>query len=77
ERGLIPPAPTTDPYRTDAPSLPASLGAAIDAFEADAVFRAALGDVVVDWYATIKRAEFARYLRHVSDWEQREYFEIF
>jgi len=32
---------------------------------------------VVDWYATIKRAEFARYLRHVSDWEQREYFDIF
>ena len=31
-------------------------------------------DTVVDWYATIKRAEFARYLRHVSDWEQREYF---
>ncbi len=59
------------------PVAPASLGAAVDAFEADAVFRAALGDVVVDWYATIKRAEFARYLRHVSDWEQREYFEIF
>lgn len=77
DRGLIPPAPTTDPYRTDAPSLPASLGAAVEAFEADTVFRTALGDVVVDWYATIKRAEFARYLRHVSDWEQREYFEIF
>lgn len=77
DRGLIPPAPTTDPYRTEAPSLPASLGEAVDALEADTVFRAALGDVVVDWYATIKRAEFARYLRHVSDWEQREYFEIF
>ncbi|WP_081318288.1 glutamine synthetase family protein [Microbacterium testaceum] len=77
DRGLIPPAPTADPYGADAVSLPASLGAAVDALDADTVFRSALGDVVVDWYATIKRAEFSRYLRHVSDWEQREYFEIF
>lgn len=77
ERGLIPPAPTADPYRTDAEPLPASLGDAVEAFLADDVFATALGPVVVDWYATIKRAEFARYLRHVSDWEQREYFEIF
>jgi glutamine synthetase len=75
-RGLTPPAPTTDPYRVDAPALPESLGAAVDAFVADDAFRTALGDAVVDWYATIKRAEFSRYLRHVSDWEQREYFSI-
>jgi glutamine synthetase len=77
QRGLIPPAPTTDPYRTEAPALPASLGAAVDCLSVDDAFRTALGDAVVDWYATIKRAEFARYLRHVSDWEQREYFDIF
>lgn len=77
ERGLVPPAPTNDPYRTDAPGLPASLGDAVDALVVDDAFRTALGPTVVDWYATIKRAEFARYLRHVSDWEQREYFGIF
>ncbi len=77
ERALVPPAPTRDPYVTDAPALPASLGEATAALVADEAFRQALGPVVVNWYATIKRAEFARYLRHVSDWEQREYFEIF
>lgn len=77
DRGLVPPAPTTDPYRADAPHLPASLGEAVDALVGDEAFRQALGDAVVDWYATVKRAEFGRYLRHVSDWEQREYFEIF
>ncbi|MFT4306859.1 MAG: glutamine synthetase family protein [Microbacterium sp.] len=77
ERSLVPPAPVTDPYRADAPALPASLGEATEAFLADLVFADALGSTVVDWYATIKRAEFARYLRHVSDWEQREYFGIF
>ncbi|MFT4043700.1 MAG: glutamine synthetase family protein [Gordonia sp. (in: high G+C Gram-positive bacteria)] len=75
-RGLVPPAPTDDPYRVDAPAMPASLGAAVDAFTADTVFRAAFGDALVEWYATIKRAEFSRYLRHVSDWEQREYFSL-
>lgn len=77
ERALIPPEPTDDPYRTDAPALPASLGEAVDALVADNAFRTALGDAVIDWYTTIKRAEFSRYLRHVSDWEQREYFDIF
>lgn len=77
DRQLTPPAPTVDPYNVDAPALPSSLGAAIDALQADPAFRSALGDVVVDWFAAIKRAEFGRYLRHVSDWEQREYFDIF
>lgn len=77
ERGLVPPAPTDDPYGARAQALPQSLGAAVEALETDAAFRTALGEVVVNWYATIKRAEFARYLRHVSDWEQREYFDIF
>jgi glutamine synthetase len=77
ERGLVPPPPTANPYEADAPLLPSSLGDAVDAFVTDDAFRAAFGDTVVDWYATIKRAEFARYLRHVSDWEQREYFTIY
>jgi glutamine synthetase len=77
DRGLVPPAPTAQPYASDAERLPSNLGAAVDALRDDAAFRAAFGDTVVEWYTTIKRAEFDRYLRHVSDWEQREYFGIF
>ncbi len=77
DRGLTPPAPTANPYQADAPRLPASLGDAVAHLDADTAFRHALGDTVVDWYLTIKRAEYTRYLRHVSDWEQREYFDIF
>lgn len=58
-------------------ALRASLGEAVDALEADAVICAAHRHVVADGYATIERAEFARYLRRVSDREQREYFENF
>lgn len=68
--------PTEDPYQADAQPLPRTLGEAVDALGEDEVFRAALGDTVVDWYSAIKRAEYDRYLMHVSDWEQREYFEM-
>lgn len=77
DRGLVPPAPVTDPYLAESIPLPASLGEAVDALVADSAFKSALGETVIDWYATIKRAEFNRYLRHVSDWEQREYIGIF
>lgn len=74
DRGLELRPPTTAPYESEGAPLPATLGEAVDALEGDATFRAALGDVVVDWYVHLKRTEFSRYLRHVSDWEQREYF---
>ncbi|OMQ16674.1 glutamine synthetase [Modestobacter sp. VKM Ac-2676] len=77
DRRLDPGAPTENPYADDAHTLPRTLGAAVEALEADVVFRAALGDAVIDWYARIKRAEYERYLAQVSDWEQREYFGLF
>lgn len=77
DRELDPGPPTTDPYVASAPRLPASLGDALDALERDAAFAAALGDDVIAWFTTLKRAEMARYLEHVSDWEQREYFALF
>lgn len=69
-----PPPAMTDPYGGDAPTLPASLGEAIDALDACATLRAALTPEVADWLVTLKRAEWARYLAHISDWEQAEYF---
>ncbi|MFT4082374.1 MAG: glutamine synthetase family protein [Nocardioides sp.] len=69
--------PTTDPYAADAPPLPRSLGESTAALEADEAFRAALGPAVVNWYVHLKRTEYERYLCHVSDWEQREYFGMF
>lgn len=74
ERLLEPGEPTENPYSDAALSLPTNLGAALDALESDAMFTAALGADVVAWYVHLKRSEFDRYLAHVSDWEQREYF---
>jgi glutamine synthetase len=41
------------------------------------MFRDRFGDLFVDYIAHIKRAEMSRFLSEVTDWEQREYFEIF
>jgi glutamine synthetase len=76
-RGLDPGPPADDPYSAPATGLPRSLGEAVDALDADPVFAAAWGAEVVSWYSSLKRAEFARYLAYVSDWEQREYFDLF
>jgi glutamine synthetase len=39
--------------------------------------RAGLGSTFIDYYSLIKEAEVARFELEVTEWEQREYFEIF
>jgi hypothetical protein len=43
----------------------------------DPFFRDAFGAGFVDYYVHIKNAEIERFQAEVSDWEQREYFEMF
>jgi glutamine synthetase len=76
DRDLDPGPPTEEPYGPHGQRLPRSLGEALDALAEDDLFRTGLGEPVVAWYLTLKRAEFERYLAHVSDWEQREYFSL-
>ena len=53
--------------------IPLSLDAALDALEADATLREAMGAQLVDTFLSIKRYELERYHRHVSDWDLAEY----
>ena len=71
---LTPPPPSDTPYAADVRALPRSMGAALSAFEASALYRDAIGPEFVTYLSTLKRAEWARYAATVSDWEQREYF---
>lgn len=72
------PGPSADtPYETQAEKLPKSLGEAVAALRADACFRDGLGAGFIDYYARIKEAEVARFEAEVTEWEQREYFELF
>lgn len=72
------PGPSADaPYEAKVPLLPKSLIEAIEALRADGVMIDAYGRNFVDYYLRLKEAEIARYDAEVSDWEQREYFEVF
>ena len=66
-----------DPYTADARRLPANLAAAIDALEADTTLTRAMGSRFAAYYAALKRAEIARFEQTVTDWEQREYFDLY
>jgi glutamine synthetase len=72
------PGPSADvPYETPAEQLPRTLDAALAALRADAVLTEGLGKHFVDYYCHIKQAEIARFNLEVTEWEHREYFDMF
>lgn len=87
----IDPGPISeDPYSDEVPQLPTSLAEAVDALESDAFYRKAFGDGFVDYMVAMKRSEVNRHqawveenpdestwVNGVTDWEHREYFELF
>ena len=75
-RASPPPAAET-PYEAKAELLPRTLTEALQALREDKVLRAGVGEAFVDYYCRIKDAEIARYNLEVSDWEHREYFDLF
>ena len=77
DRGLDPGPSADTPYETQAALLPKTLREAVFALKDDPFFRDALGAEFVDYYVHIKNAEIERFQAEVSDWEQREYFEMF
>ena len=74
----VEPGPAVDaPYQVEAVRLPSTLDAALDALERSEVLRSGFGGGFVDYYLLIKRAEVARFNAAVTDWEHREYFDLF
>jgi glutamine synthetase len=52
---------------------PANLGAALDAFEADADFLSAMGSEFAANFLAVKREEYRKFTEHVTDWELTTY----
>lgn len=72
------PGPSADePYLVDVPTLPHSLEEAVGHFAESSLFRSEFGDPFVDYLVMIKRHEVGRFNAAVTDWEQREYFEVY
>jgi glutamine synthetase len=90
DRDLDPGEPVTDDLFALDPAavagrgitgLPATLADAVEAFVADPVVTAALGEVpggtLASYYADVKRAEFAAYHAQVTPWELDRYLALF
>jgi glutamine synthetase len=77
ERKLPLPPSADTPYEAKAEFLPKTLGEALACLRQDEVLTEALGSAFVDYYCRIREAELARFNLEVSDWEQREYFDLF
>jgi glutamine synthetase len=77
ERRLDPGPSADTPYETQAPLLPRSLDEALRALRDDSCLCESFGRGFIDYYLRIKEAELARYQSEVTEWEQREYFELF
>ena len=57
--------------------LPRTLGEAIDAFAADPLSRAVMGDAMAEAWIDYKRDEWRSYMAHVSQWETDRYLRFF
>jgi glutamine synthetase len=72
------PGPSADtPYETAALLLPKSLDEALAALQEDTCLAGGFGKGFIDYFLRIKQAEIARYQSEVTEWEQKEYFELF
>jgi len=78
EKRLDPGDPTSDPYAdTGRAVLPRSLMDALSALKNSALFREKMGNDFIEYMIALKESEVSRFLSHITDWEHREYFEMF
>ena len=66
-----------DLRRRNIPTLPTTLGEAIDEMERDEVVRRALGDHVFERLIEAQRVEWNAFRKHVSGWERNRYLEVY
>jgi glutamine synthetase len=66
-----------DLKRRNIPTLPATLGEAVQEMSNDEVVRAALGDHVAERLIEAQTSEWGDFRRHVSSWERDKYLEVY
>lgn len=59
------------------PKLPLNLEAALACLDADAAMKSLLGEDFVHLFTTVKQFELERFHSHISDWERKEYIEVY
>ena len=75
--GSEPPPPVDAPYEAQASLLPTSLSQALHALQGGSILAKAFGEDFIRYYMMIKTAEVRRFESAVTDWETREYLDVF
>ena len=71
------PEPVDSPYQSECRHLPRSLEQALSLLDAGDFARSRFGSEFIDYFLMIKRFELDRFAAAITDWEQREYFDVF
>ena len=74
---MVPPASADTPYEAQADFLPKTLSEALDCLRGDEALCSGFGRPFIEYFSAIKEAEIARFNLEVSEWEHREYFDLF
>lgn len=90
ENAIDPGVPSKEAYNDNSRELlPNNLEEAVEALKKDKLYREKMGDLFVDYIVKMKESEISRYKAYVeennienhdfvvTDWEQREYFDLF
>lgn len=74
---LVAPPSADEPYQAEAVKLPTNLYDALHALRTDSLINERFGEDFVGYYCHIKEAELERFNLEVTEWETREYLDMF
>ena len=89
ENRLDPGVPSDEAYTDEREAIPKNLQEAVDALRGSSMFQNKMGKLFVDYIIKMKESEISRYMAYVekekiedyenivTEWEHKEYFEIF
>jgi glutamine synthetase len=77
DNALNPGPADASPYESNKPLLPRTLMEAVAELNDNQLFRTEFGDDFVNYFLALKQSEIDRFQAYVTDWEHREYFEVF
>ena len=69
--------PDNKPYQSENTLLPRNLNDSLRALETNELFKQKFTKQFIDYFIQLKSSEIQRFESYVTDWEHREYFEVF
>ena len=69
--------PDSKPYQSENTLLPRNLNESLEALEKNELFKQKFTKQFINYFIQLKSSEIQRFESYVTDWEHREYFEVF